>query len=174
MLSGYRVLSRRFVESFPAVSCGFEVETEMTIHALELSLPFEEVETTYAKRPTGSTSKLRTIPDGFMILRFILKLFKDYRPLSFFGCLALAAALLAAATGGVARDDLHAWTPVALAVAALGALVVILPLAGVTLREANRGRRKTNPLLYPRGSASASVESRRDRRRTTQTLMRAA
>ena len=69
MLSGYRVLSRRFVKSFPALAAGFETETELTVHALELRLPIAEIETPYRDRPHGSTSKLRTFRDGFRILK---------------------------------------------------------------------------------------------------------
>src|ERR1035441_5378239 len=79
MLSGYRVLSRRFVKSFPASSRGFEIETEMTVHALDLDLPFGEVDTAYAERPPNSHSKLRTIPDGIKILVFIALLLKEHQ-----------------------------------------------------------------------------------------------
>jgi glycosyltransferase involved in cell wall biosynthesis len=94
MLSGYRVLSRRFVKSFPALATGFETETELTVHALELKLPLTEFPTPYGDRPTGSESKLRTFRDGFRILKTILLLVKEERPLQFFSS---AAALLAAA-----------------------------------------------------------------------------
>ena len=93
MLSGYRVFSRRYVKSFPAFARGFETETEMTVHALDLSMPFAEVATEYRERPTESTSKLRTIPDGLRIARFILRLWKEYEPLRFFGPLALMSGL---------------------------------------------------------------------------------
>ena len=98
MLSGYRVFSRRYVKSFPAFSRGFETETEMTVHALDLAMPFAEVATEYRVRPTESTSKLRTIPDGLRIARFILRLWKEYEPLRFFGTLALMSGFLAAIT----------------------------------------------------------------------------
>ncbi len=84
MLSGYRVLSRRFVKSFPALAKGFETETELTVHALELRLPIAEVDTPYRDRPAGSQSKLRTFRDGFRILRTIALLVKEERPLLFF------------------------------------------------------------------------------------------
>ncbi|CCG43049.1 glycosyltransferase family 2 protein [Magnetospirillum molischianum] len=84
MLSGYRVFSRRFVKSFPALSSGFEIETELTVHALELEMPVVEVETPYKDRPVGSVSKLRTFRDGLRILATILVLVKEERPLSFF------------------------------------------------------------------------------------------
>ncbi|MGI6244146.1 MAG: glycosyltransferase [Pseudochelatococcus sp.] len=89
MLSGYKVFSRRFVKSFPALSRGFETETELAVHALELRMPCTEVETEYGERPANSTSKLRTYRDGFRILMLIAKLVKDERPLWFFGFLGL-------------------------------------------------------------------------------------
>lgn len=85
MLSGYRVLSRRFVKSFPALASGFEIETELTVHALELRMPTAEIDTPYKDRPQGSVSKLRTYRDGWRILMTILLLIKEERPLPFFG-----------------------------------------------------------------------------------------
>ena len=85
VLSGYRAMSRRFVKSFPALSRGFEIETELTIHALELRLPIAEIETPYKERPVGSFSKLSTYRDGFRILRVITVLVKEERPLQFLG-----------------------------------------------------------------------------------------
>lgn len=98
ILSGYRVFSRRYVKSFPALSTGFETETELSVHALELRMPIAEVVTPYKARPAGSASKLRTYRDGFRILMMILNLFKEERPLAFFsiiaGILGLAAVAL--------------------------------------------------------------------------------
>jgi len=93
MLSGYRIFSRRFAKSFPALTKGFEIETELTVHALELRMPIAEIETPYRSRPSGSESNLSTIRDGFRILRVILSLTKTERPLYFFG---LFFAILAA------------------------------------------------------------------------------
>jgi len=84
MLSGYRVFSRRFVKSFPALSSGFEIETELTIHALDLKMPLGEIEVSYFERVDGSASKLRTYSDGLRILRTIVRLMKEKRPLQFF------------------------------------------------------------------------------------------
>ncbi len=89
MLSGYKVLSRRFVKSFPAMSSGFETETELAVHALELRMPCAELPTPYSERPEGSVSKLNTVRDGTRILLMILKLIKDERPLMFFGLFGL-------------------------------------------------------------------------------------
>jgi glycosyltransferase involved in cell wall biosynthesis len=88
MLSGYRVMSRRFVKSFPALSAGFEIETELTVHALQLRCPILERRTPYKERPVGSVSKLSTFRDGYRILRYIGLLVKEELPLAFFSLLA--------------------------------------------------------------------------------------
>src|SRR4029077_5798966 len=93
VLSGYRVLSRRFVKSFPVLSGGFEIETELTVHAIQLGVPIAEVKTPYYARPSGSHSKLDTCRDGFKILWMILKLFRSERPLTFFGGIGLLLAV---------------------------------------------------------------------------------
>ena len=97
VLSGYRILSRRFVKSFPALSEGFEIETEITVHALELRMPMTEVDTAYRARSVGSVSKLRTLHDGIRIFWSIFRLVKEERPLPFFGGIFLALALLSIA-----------------------------------------------------------------------------
>src|SRR5450631_4446292 len=89
ILSGYRVFSRRFVKSFPVLSDGFEIETELSVHALELALPVAEVETPYYARPEGSFSKLNTWRDGFRIFRTIIKLYRSERPLRFFSIVGI-------------------------------------------------------------------------------------
>ena len=96
MLSGYRVFSRRFVRSFPALSNGFEIETELTVHALCLRMPIAEIETDYFARPDGSSSKLSTFKDGFRILRMIIRLIRDEKPLEFFGGIGLLMILASA------------------------------------------------------------------------------
>lgn len=88
ILSGYRVFSRRFVKSFPALSKGFEIETELTVHALELRMPTIEIDTNYRDRPLGSSSKLRTLRDGWRILIMIFFLIKEEKPLQLFGVLS--------------------------------------------------------------------------------------
>lgn len=95
MLSGYRVFSKRFVKSFPASSDGFEIETELTIHALDLKMGIQEIDTPYAVRMSGSLSKLRTYRDGFRILLTIVKLFRHLRPKYFYGLIGLLFALIA-------------------------------------------------------------------------------
>ena len=94
MLSGYRIFSRRYVKSFPALAVGFETETELTVHALHLRMPTSEVETPYKDRPVGSTSKLSTFKDGFRILWMILVLIKEEKPMPFFSLISAAFALL--------------------------------------------------------------------------------
>src|ERR1700748_594074 len=94
ILSGYRVFSRRFVKSFPVLSDGFEIETELSVHALELALPTAEVETPYFARPEGSVSKLNTWRDGFRILSTILKLYRSEKPLRFFSAVGAFLALV--------------------------------------------------------------------------------
>src|SRR5256886_4306628 len=93
ILSGYRVFSRRFVKSFPVLSGGFEIETELTIHALELQLPVAEVDTPYYARPEGSASKLNTWRDGFRILWGIFQIYRSERPLPFFLVIGAASAI---------------------------------------------------------------------------------
>ncbi|MGI9308946.1 MAG: glycosyltransferase family 2 protein [Gammaproteobacteria bacterium] len=87
MLSGYKIFSRRFAKSFPSLSSGFEIETELTVHALELGMPVAEVDTNYGERPEGSESKLSTFSDGYRILKMIGILIKEERPLQFFSCI---------------------------------------------------------------------------------------
>ena len=96
IMTGYRAFSYQFVKSFPVLSKGFEIETEMTIHALDKNLSVKSIPVDYRDRPDGSESKLNTYSDGFKVLRTIVRLLKEYKPLRFFGWLALAALVLAA------------------------------------------------------------------------------
>src|SRR6201747_650363 len=100
ILSGYRVFSRRFVKSFPVLSDGFEIETELTVHALELALPVAEIDTPYFERLEGSVSKLNTYGDGFRILGTILKLYRSERPLRFFGAIGIFLGLVSLGLAG--------------------------------------------------------------------------
>ena len=106
MLSGYKLFSRRFVKSFPALSKGFEIETELTIHALELTMPVAERIATYRQRPTGSISKLSTVRDGLRILRTIVRLTKNERPFAFFGAIGVTLICIAIAFGRSARGNI--------------------------------------------------------------------
>jgi len=153
MLSGYKVFSRRFVKSFPALSQGFDIETELTVHALELFMPVAHAEGSYRGRAEGSASKLRTYRDGWKILSMILKLVRHERPLLFFGVLAglLAAGSLLLfvpvlltylATGLVPR------LPTALLSTGIMLLAALCLLAGIVLDTISRGRREVRLLAY--------------------------
>lgn len=153
MLSGYRVFSRRFVKSFPALSAGFETETEFTVHALELGMPIAEVLTDYAERPAGSASKLRTIRDGIRILRTILVLVKDERPLAFFGAAATVLLLLGLGFGtSVAleftRTGLVPRLPTAVLASTLVLLSALAIACGFVLDSVARGRKEFKRLAY--------------------------
>ncbi len=163
MLSGYRVFSRRFVKSFPALSVGFETETELTIHALELRMPVAEITTPYGARTEGTASKLSTWKDGFRILRTILILIKEERPLPFFSGLfvTLAVASVALAfpviltyleTGLVPR------LPTAILATGIMILAFILLGVGLTLDTVTRGRRELKRLHYLSIPAPASAK----------------
>lgn len=105
VLSGYRAFSRRFVKTMPVLSRGFEIETEITLHALEHRVPVIEMSVAYAARPSGSESKLRTFHDGYRVLATIIRLYKDYRPLRFFGFPGAALLLIGIATGVIVTQE---------------------------------------------------------------------
>jgi glycosyltransferase involved in cell wall biosynthesis len=153
IFSGYRVFSRRFVKSFPVLSAGFEIETEMSVHALELRMPVGEVETSYGARPEGSHSKLSTYGDGWRILRTIATLYRLERPVLFYGSigalLLIAAVLLAIPlvrtylqTGLVPRF------PTAILVTGMVIVAVLCFFAGLILDTVTRGRREVRRLYY--------------------------
>lgn len=153
MLSGYRVFSRRYVKSFPALARGFETETELTVHALELRMPVTEIDTPYKARPEGSFSKLNTIRDGVRILNTILRLFRLERPLLFFGLICLILTLLAVGlatplaltyieTGLVPR------LPTALLVTGLGILASLSLTCGLILENVTQTRQEARRLIY--------------------------
>jgi len=153
MLSGYKILSRRFVKSFPAMSSGFETETELAVHALELRMPSTEVATVYKERPPGSVSKLRTYSDGAQIMLLIARLVKDERPLRFFGLSGLSLIVVAILlsipllvtyleTGLVPRF------PTAILSAALVIVGVLSIFAGLILDMTTTTRREMKRLIY--------------------------
>ncbi len=153
ILSGYRVFSRRFVKSFPVLSVGFEIETEISVHALELKMPLGEVETPYYARPEGSVSKLSTYSDGWRILRTIATLYRIERPLWFFGgagaLLALVAMVLAAPLAlTYAHTGLVPRLPTAVLVTGLMILAALCGFAGLILDTVVRGRREVRRLAY--------------------------
>lgn len=153
ILSGYRVFSKRFVKSFPVLSSGFEIETEISVHALELTMPVAEQVTAYAARPEGSESKLNTYRDGWRILKTIIMLFRSERPMTFFGMIAALLALLAiilavplaityAQTGLVPR------LPTALLSTGLIILSAMSMMCGLILDTVVRGRLEMRRLAY--------------------------
>jgi glycosyltransferase involved in cell wall biosynthesis len=153
LLSGYRVMSRRFVKSFPAISSGFEIETELTIHALSLNLPMREVATAYKERPAMSESKLNTYRDGVRILSTILLFTKEERPFLFFSGLAVFLALLSLGLGipvtlEFFETGLVERFPTAILSASIMLLAFLSLTTGMVLDSVARGRRETKRLAY--------------------------
>jgi glycosyltransferase involved in cell wall biosynthesis len=153
MLSGYRVFSRRFVKSFPALAAGFETETEFTVHALELNMPVGEVTTAYKDRPAGSASKLRTYSDGLKILQAILMLVKETRPLQFFSLIGALLLLLGVGLAvPVVIDYVHTGLvprlPTAVLSVAIVELAVLSLVCGLILDSVARGRKEAKRLAY--------------------------
>jgi len=153
ILSGYRVFSRRFVKSFPVLSTGFEIETEISVHALELRMPVKEITTRYSARPEGSASKLSTYRDGFRILNMIITLFRIEKPVLFFGLIGSLLASLAIvlaiplgitfySTGLVPR------LPTAVLATGLIILASLCFFTGLILDTVVRGRREMRRLAY--------------------------
>ena len=153
ILSGYRVFSRRFVKSFPALARGFETETEISVHALELAMPVAEVITAYGARPEGSHSKLSTWRDGWRILKTIVHLFRIERPVLFYGMISLVLLLTAfilavplaityVQTGLVPRF------PTAILVTGLTLVAALSFACGLILDTVVRGRREVRRLAY--------------------------
>jgi hypothetical protein len=153
MLSGYRVFSRRFVKSFPGLSRGFEVETELTVHALQLELPVKEMPTPYYSRPIGSASNLSTWRDGFRILLTILKLYRSERPLQFFGTLGLLLATMSVVLAvpifiTYFHEGLVPRLPTAVLSTALMLLAFLLIAVGLMLDTVTRGRHEAKLIAY--------------------------
>jgi len=153
MLSGYKVMSRRFVKSFPALSTGFDIETELAVHALELAVPIAHLEGDYRGRPPGSESKLRTWQDGWRILMMILKLIRHERPLAFFGGVALACALVAILLGiplliTYLHTGLVPRLPTAVLATGIGLAGLLSLTTGIILDTVTRGRRELRALAY--------------------------
>ena len=153
MLSGYRVFTRRFVKSFPVLSGGFEIETELTVHALELELPVGEMKTPYYSRPEGSASKLNTWRDGARILKTVLRLYRAERPLPLFAGLGLSLAIVSV---GLAIPILVTYVqegvvprlPTAVLSTGLMLLAFLSIACGVILDTVTRGRRELKLLAY--------------------------
>ena len=158
LLSGYRVVSRRFAKTFPCLSSGFEIETEMAVHALTLGLPFGEVRTAYGARPEGSASKLRTFSDGRRILLTMVNLLRQEKPALFFGVagavlagasmiLALPLALTYLQTGLVPRF------PTAILCTGLMIIALLTFCCGLILDSVSRSRMEARRLAYLRWDA---------------------
>ncbi len=153
ILSGYRVFSRRFVKSFPVLSDGFEIETELSVHALELALPVAEVSTPYFARPEGSFSKLNTWRDGFRILGTILRLYRSEKPLRFFTAIGVFLMLVSI---GLAiplvitylEDGVVPRLPTAVLSTGLMIVAVLSISSGLVLDTVTRGRREMKLLAY--------------------------
>ena len=153
ILSGYRAFSRRFVKSFPVFSSGFEIETELTVHALEMSMPIAEVVTPYKERPVGSTSKLRTYSDGSRILFTILHLYSIERPMAFYGGIALVFALTSVILAGpilqtYIETGLVPRFPTAILATGMMLLAALSLFAGLILASVTRGRHELKALFY--------------------------
>jgi glycosyltransferase involved in cell wall biosynthesis len=153
ILSGYRAMSRRFVKSFPALSSGFEIETELTVHALEMRVPIAEIPAPYRERQVGSSSKLRTMHDGVRILQVIFHLVKEERPLQFFSTIFV---VLCAASLGVAWPVITTYfatglvprLPTAVLATGLAILASLSLVCGLVLDTVTRGRRELKRLFY--------------------------
>ena len=153
MLSGYKAFSRRFVKSLPMFASGFEVETELTVHALGLSMPVESVPLPYKARPDGSESKLNTYRDGTRIMRAITNLVRQERPLAFFGVLACLFFAVAVVLGiPLVTTYIHTHKvprfPTAFVVVGLMVLAVLVAISGVILNTVTRGRKESKMLSY--------------------------
>jgi glycosyltransferase involved in cell wall biosynthesis len=153
ILSGYRAFSRRFVKSFPILSGGFEIETELTIRALELELPVGEVATPYYSRPSGSASKLSTWSDGFRIMWAVLKLYRPERPLSLFGAFGLALAIISIGLAipifiTYVQEGQVPRLPTAVLSTGLMVLAFLSIARGLMLDTVTRGRRELKLIAY--------------------------
>src|SRR6185312_2746311 len=152
-LSGYRVMSRRFVKSFPFTAEGFGIETELTVHAVRLLMPMAEVDTAYKERPAGSVSKLSTYRDGFKILFTIAQMLREERPLLFFSMIGALFALVAAILGtSIVIEFLHTGLvprlPTALLATGLMVIAFLSVMSGLILDTVTRGRWANKRLAY--------------------------
>lgn len=165
ILSGYRVFSRRFVKSFPALSRGFETETEFTIHALDLRMPIGEIQTPYCERPAGSESKLNTWKDGFRIILLIFNLIKLERPLAFFSTVSVALICLSLLVGTpVIMDWIHTGLvprfPSALLAVGFVILSALSFTCGLILDVVYLARTETKRLAYLTQPAPTSYDAK--------------
>ncbi len=178
MLSGYRAFSRRFAKSYPALASGFETETELTVHALELDMITAEVQTAYGARRIGSVSKLSTVRDGFRILTTIGRLMRDERPLMFFG--AISGVVMATALGlsfpvisEYLATGLVPRFPTVFLCGTLAVVSAISMVSGVILETVSLGRREMKRLAYNQVESLAARLERFEETRLTLTSLRA-
>ena len=153
MLSGYRVFTRRFVKSFPAMSSGFEIETELSVHALELRMKIAEINTPYGERPEGSFSKLSTFRDGWRILKLVSHLVKEERPADFFGATFLALLILSLGLGlpvvvEYVQTGLVPRFPTAILATGIMLLAFLMLTCGIILETVTTARREMKRLAY--------------------------
>ena len=153
IFSGYRVMSKRFVKSFPIIGRGFEIEMEMTVHALNLGLPIGEVDVAYYNRPDGSESKLRTYRDGLRIFSALIRLFKDHRPLVFFGILSailgiIATTLFIPVLSVFIKTGLVPRLPTVVLCASIGLCSLLSLTCGLVLDSVARQRMEAKLLAY--------------------------
>ena len=153
LLSGYRVLSRRFVKTFPCLSSGFEIETEMAVHAITVGLPFAETPTAYAARPSGSASKLNTVRDGVRILNTMLTLLRQEKPMAFFGVIGIVLATIALILAWplaitYLKTGLVPRLPTAVLCTGLVIMALLTLACGVIMDATTRGRLEMRRLAY--------------------------
>ncbi|MDF2154548.1 glycosyltransferase family 2 protein [Vibrio sp. CAU 1672] len=153
VFSGYRVMSRRFVKTLPLMSLGFEIETELTVHTLQCRIAYQEVPTKYKPRPEGTESKLNTFSDGFKILRFIVFLIRDIKPLMFFTCLSLVFGALSLILGIPVISEFMATGlvprfPTAILASVIGLIAFMCLFAGIILDNVSRGRLEMKQLRF--------------------------
>ena len=163
IMTGYRAFSYEFVKTFPVLSKGFEIETEMSIHAIDKNMFVENVVITYRDRPEGSVSKLNTFSDGFKVLRTIARLFRDYKPFAFFGwlgliCFAIATAFFAPVLSGYLATGMVPKFPTLIACSGLYVISFLLWISGVILEVITKKHRQ----LFELYLNQLSILKRRD------------
>ncbi|WED27058.1 glycosyltransferase [Vibrio sp. DW001] len=155
VFSGYRIMRRRFVKTLPVFSDGFQIETELTVHALHHKFPIKELPTNYNSRPLGTKSKLKTFSDGWKILKFIFFLIRDIKPLLFFGSISILLSFISIFIGvPVINEFLHTGLvprfPTAILSSSIAVISIVSLFSGVILENVSRGRRENITLSYLR------------------------